>query len=199
MKILTDHPSFGVNDEPNIANGRDLYDSFVANPAEQSKFLAKALTLTRDPHNADDLVQDALLRALTNIQKFSSGPHNENPASSMRRWLYRIMFNMFATNYRKNIRLRAREVAMDFYDHSDRGAQANQSDAMLVLNKDIPVLFKGLDDEWIAIYYHYLAGFRPPEIAAILGIPRGTVSSRVFRIREHIKERLALLDRVDGL
>jgi RNA polymerase sigma-70 factor (ECF subfamily) len=153
---------------------------------------AAALRLTRQPADAEDLVQDTLLRAFAAWGRFE-------PGSNCRAWLLRILTNSFINNYRRRRR-------------HQRFASERPDDAMAALYGDVPraegdparaLLTHRLGDEVTAALSRLaddyrqvveladLHGVRYRDIAAALDLPIGTVMSRLFRARRQLEHELA--------
>ena len=136
-----------------------------------------ALTLTRDPVAADDLVQDTLERA---IRKRHLWRRN----GSLRGWLYRILYHVFL-NQSPRRRRRAREVDLD--DAPEPVAPGSPEAALL--RRDIVAAMQDLPAEQrAAIALTAVEGLSYDEAAAALDIPVGTLRSRLSRGRERLRE-----------
>lgn len=142
---------------------------------------AFALGLTRNSANADDMVQDAIVKAWTNIDKFE-------PGSNMRAWLFTILRNTYYSQYRK----RRREVA-----DSDGKLAAQLSvkpahDGRLNL-ADFERAFNELPSEQReALFLIGAMGETYEDAAATIGVAVGTVKSRTNRARARLAEVLGL-------
>lgn len=151
-----------------------------------------ALRLTRNAADAEDLVQDTMVKAYRAFHQFT-------PGTNLRAWLYRIMTNAWTSSYRK----RQREPQQSFYgDVQEVPAQSGperqtgksaetevleripDSDIMQAL-KDLPAGFRA------AVYLADVEGYRYKEIADILDVPVGTVMSRLHRGRLGLRRKLA--------
>jgi RNA polymerase sigma-70 factor (ECF subfamily) len=137
---------------------------------------AAALRLTRNPRDAEDLVQDAVLRAFRFFDKFERG-------TNIKAWLYKILTNTFINRYRRTTKERnIVEVAEDperaFFDRL-------LSDDVLRAIDAVPIDFR------MAVILADLQDFSYKEIADILDVPVGTVMSRLFRGRRLLQKQLA--------
>ena len=155
------------------------------------ELFACALRYTRDAADADDLVQETLLRALGAWSRFI-------PGSNCRAWLLRILTNSFINNYRRRRRYRrfAHETGEDavvaLYGH-DVERSANPSRDMLehTLGDEVRAALDTLADDYRkVIELADLQGVRYRDIAESLGVPIGTVMSRLFRARRQLEELL---------
>jgi RNA polymerase sigma-70 factor, ECF subfamily len=162
---------------------------------------AGALRLTRNPPDAEDLVQETMLRAYTGFRSFRDG-------SNLRAWLYRIMNNTWINNYRKQ-RRRPVEFSVDHItearqaDFAARGPISLRSAELEALeslpNAEIKEALLTLREEYrMVVYYADVEGFRYSEIADIMNTPTGTVMSRLYRGRRQLRTRLVALARERG-
>jgi RNA polymerase sigma-70 factor (ECF subfamily) len=142
---------------------------------------AFALSLCHQRDRVDDLVQEALLRALTGIQSFK-------PGTNMTAWLFTILRNNFLNEYRKS----RREVSdAGEYFVGTMTSQPDQ-DAHLQLDEFRDALAQLPYDQREAIVLVGGAGVSYEEAARICRCAVGTVKSRVFRARERLAELMAL-------
>lgn len=143
-----------------------------------------AMKLTKDSEEANDLLQETLLKAYTNREKFSEG-------TNLKAWLYTIMKNTFITNYQRMVRRGT------FIDTTDNLHFINSSDSKIENRaygdfalKDINEAIQDLDDVYKTPFMMYFRGFKYHEIADRLEIPIGTVKNRIHIARKQLKERL---------
>lgn len=136
-----------------------------------------AWSLLRNKSDADDLVQDCLVRALDNMDSLRAG-------SDMRPWLFAIMHNIFASRWRR-IRNRARLLAEQAEPEAIIAAPQQASAEM----RDV---LRGLDtlpeEQREIILLVAVEGFQYEEVASMLGIPIGTVMSRLSRARDRLSQ-----------
>jgi RNA polymerase sigma-70 factor, ECF subfamily len=155
--------------------------------------LAVGTRLTRNAAEAEDLVQDALLKALRAREQFASG-------SNMRAWLLRILTNTFINRYRRGGLERTLMEGPDADPLADGWVGASSMEAMRdpesqalrsLLEKEIAAAL----DEWpeefrLAVVLSDVEELSYKEIAEIMGCPIGTVMSRLHRGRRLLKKRL---------
>lgn len=142
---------------------------------------AFALSLTRESASADDLVQDTVVKAWTNIDKFQAG-------TNLRAWLFTILRNTFYSARRKT----RREVSDSDGIHAARQATRPDHDGRLALN-DFRTAFRQLPDEQReALILVGASGFSYEEAAEMTGVAIGTVKSRANRGRRRLAELLHL-------
>jgi RNA polymerase sigma-70 factor (ECF subfamily) len=154
-----------------------------------------ALRLTRNPADAEDLVQEAYLRAYRGFGGFT-------PGTNLKAWLYRILTNTFINNYRKKQRQPVtilEEEIPDWYlyDHLANGSSGGEtaSAEAQVLERmpdeDVQAALDALPEAFrMAVWLADVEGFAYKEIAEILGIPIGTVMSRLHRGRKSLEKML---------
>jgi RNA polymerase sigma-70 factor (ECF subfamily) len=142
---------------------------------------AFAMSLTRDPSAADDLVQDTVVKAWTNIASYT-------PGTNMRAWLFTILRNHFYTQRRRL----ARETADSEGAFAARLAEKPAHDGRLAL-RDFAAAFARLPDEQReALVLVGASGFSYDEAARMTCVPAGTVKSRANRARRKLAELLGL-------
>lgn len=148
---------------------------------------AFALSLTRNAATADDLVQDTLIKAWTNIDKFE-------PGSNMRAWLFTILRNAFYSLRRK----RAREVE-DVDGVFAEGLMSKPDHDGRLNMRDFNAAFDQLPDvQREALVLVGAGGFSYEEAAETCGVAVGTIKSRVGRARARLAE-LMEIDEEDAL
>jgi len=144
---------------------------------------AFALSLTRDMSRADDLVQDTVVKAWTNIDKFE-------PGTNMRAWLFTILRNTFYSERRKA----RREVSDAEGVLTEQIAEKPSHDGRLAL-ADFRRAFEHLPDEQReALILVGAEGFSYEDAAAMCGCAVGTIKSRANRGRRKLAELLQLND-----
>lgn len=163
-----------MSDVPN----KDPRDEIVEHLGAMRAF---AVSLTRNSATADDLVQDTLVKAWTNIDKFQAG-------TNMRAWLFTILRNTFYSLRRK----RKREVEDGEGALSAGLAQKPDHDGRLQM-REFGIAFAQLPDEQReALILVGAGGFSYDEAAAMCGVRVGTIKSRVNRARNRLSEMLEM-------
>jgi RNA polymerase sigma-70 factor (ECF subfamily) len=142
-----------------------------------------AFRLTGDPDEADDLVQDVLLRVRRGLDTYVPG--------SMEGWLSRITTNAFLDDVRRR-RRRPVEALPDDPERVLAGApSADEALDRAQLPADVQRALRSLPDDYrAAVVLCDVVGFSYDEIAESLGVPIGTVRSRIHRGRSMLKEKL---------
>jgi len=153
-----------------------------------------ALRMTRNPADAEDVVQEAYLRAFQSFRQFT-------PGTNLRAWLYRILTNTYINSYRKKQRqpqLSDGEGVEDWQLHRAAGHDAVglRSAEMEALDQlpdsAVTEALNELPDTFrLAVYLADVEGFSYKEIAEIMETPIGTVMSRLNRGRKQLRELLA--------
>ena len=144
---------------------------------------AFAMSLTRNSALADDIVQDALVKAWTNIGSFQ-------PGTNMRAWLFTILRNTYYSHHRK----RKREVEDTEGELSAGLAQKPDHDGRLQM-RDFNVAFGELPEEQReALVLVGAGGFSYEEAAETCGVAVGTIKSRVNRGRARLVELMDISD-----
>jgi RNA polymerase sigma-70 factor (ECF subfamily) len=152
-----------------------------------------ALRMTRNSSDAEDLVQETVLLAFRNFHQFQSG-------TNIKAWLFRILTNTFINGYRKKSKEPERvdlPDVEDFYFLSEvrRQSESASDPEMQVLNRflheDIMAAIDRLPEEFrLVVVLNAIEGLAYQEIADILGIPIGTVRSRLYRGRKLLQKYL---------
>ncbi|WP_158860865.1 RNA polymerase sigma factor [Lunatibacter salilacus] len=145
-----------------------------------------ALKLTRDLDDANDLLQDTMVKAFTNKDKFTDG-------TNLKAWLYTIMKNTFITNYQRMVRRGTFVDTSDNLHFINSGAAIIENDAYgEFAMKDITTAIGNLDDVYKNPFMMHFRGFKYHEIAEKLEIPIGTVKNRIHIARKLLKDDLCV-------
>ncbi len=160
-----------------------------------------ALRMTRNPPDAEDLVQETFAKAYASFAQFT-------PGTNLKAWLYRILTNTFINSYRKKQRqpLSSGSEVEDWQlaraeSHTSTGLRSAEMEALdrmphstvTQAMNELPADFR------LAVYLADVEGFAYKEIAEIMGTPIGTVMSRLNRGRNQLRLKLADFAREQGL
>lgn len=177
----------------------------VANPAMSAGFeeavmplmkqlYGRALKMTRSQADAEDLVQESMMRAY-------KGFHSFLPGSNLQAWLHRILTNTFINDYRRRQRQPVQCASEQLYDfqmaaiaaHSSTGLRSAEDEALdLFPDSRVKSAMQALPEQHrLVVYYADVEGLSYHEIARIMGTPKGTVMSRLHRGRRQLRSHLS--------
>ncbi|WJY67503.1 sigma-70 family RNA polymerase sigma factor [Corynebacterium auris] len=152
-----------------------------------------ALRMTRNPQDAEDLVQETYLKAFNAFDSFKQG-------TNLKAWLYRIMTNTYINTYRKKQRRPLETSADDITDHQlytssshdSTGLESAEVEALKAMpNTRISQALNELNEDYrMVVYYADVEGLAYKEIAEVMDIPLGTVMSRLHRGRKQLRAML---------
>lgn len=163
-----------------------------------------ALRMTRSPADAEDLVQETMLKAYRSFDSFREG-------TNVRAWMYRILTNTFINNYRAKKR-RPTETELEEVEQlylyrrlsgdieSGTEPSAEQKLFETLTDEEVKDALESLPEPFrIAVLLADVEGFSYAEIAEIMDVPVGTVMSRLHRGRRALQKALYEFGKARGL
>jgi RNA polymerase sigma-70 factor (ECF subfamily) len=187
--------------ETETADERDA--RFTADALQYlDQLYAAALRMTRNPADAEDVVQETFAKAYASFHQFT-------PGTNLKAWLYRILTNTYINTYRKKQRqpqLSDGENVEDWQiaraaSHTSGGLKSAETVALENLpDSDVKEALQQLAPDFrLAVFLADVEGFAYKEIAEIMGTPIGTVMSRLNRGRTQLRRLLADYARDRGM
>ena len=158
-----------------------------------NQLYAAALRYSKNPDDAKDLVQDTYLKAFSSFHQFE-------PGTNLKAWLYRVLTTTFINSYRKgqrqpqiaNTEIEDWQLAASASHTSDQGKSAEIEALENMPDSDVKRALAEIPEEFrIAVYLADVEGFAYKEIAEIVGVPTGTIMSRLHRGRKALRILLA--------
>ncbi len=152
-----------------------------------------AMRMTKNPTDAEDLVQETFLKAFGAFGSFTEG-------TNLKAWLFRILTNTYINIYRKKQRQPYQSGTDDLTDwqlhaaesHTARGLRSAETEALdRLADSDVVEALAAIPEDFrLAVYLADVEGFAYKEIAEIMATPVGTVMSRLHRGRKLLRESL---------
>lgn len=152
--------------------------------ALQTNMLNFAFMLTSNRDDAYDLIQDTILRALDNEDKYV-----EN--TNFKGWVFTIMRNIFINNYRRQVRagVRVGEGSDDYRVDISYDSSFSNPDNSFALS-DVQTAINRFAPGYRIPFSMHLAGYHYVEIAEYMNLPVGTIKSRIYYVRQRLRREL---------
>jgi len=142
-----------------------------------------AFGFTRDSQDAEDLIQDTMVKALRYKNNFKEG-------TNIKGWLYTIMRNIFINNYKRK---KFQNTILDTTDNQyylNSGSMQADTVTSVINEQDILSTIEELKPEFKVPFKMFMEGYHYDEISEELSIPMGTVKSRIFHARRKLGAQL---------
>ena len=203
----------GSEDQPEIVDGVQEDGSIVRTELtddERSRLFEEqampyadrlfgaAMRYTRDPVDAQDLVQESMVKAYRSFHQYQQG-------TNLKAWLYRVLHTTYLSMYRKKQRRPQENLTDEWGDHTlydTIGSESSAEAAVLagITDEAVKDALASLPEQFrMAVYLADVEGFAYKEIAEIMGTPVGTVMSRIHRGRKGLQQALEDYARERGL
>lgn len=151
----------------------------------QANMLNFAYSLTRNADDAQDLVQDTLLKAIASEEKYAAD-------TNLKGWVLTIMRNIFINQYRKMVKLSTvHDETEDGYILNAATDLAAESPEDLYSTSEIEEAIREFQPMYRIPFVMLVSGYHYDEIAQEMNLPVGTVKSRIFYVRRLLQERFA--------
>ncbi|MSQ79903.1 MAG: RNA polymerase sigma factor [Flavobacteriaceae bacterium] len=159
---------------------------------EKTPLRQYAYKLTKNSDDANDLLQDTMLKAITNREKFVA-------QTNLKGWLYTIMKNSFINNYRRMVKQNTFIDQTDntYYLDSMSVAEGNQAESKFMM-RDMEHAIDTLPDDLKNTFMMNFTGYKYHEIADLMKIPIGTVKTRIFVARRMLRGKLSVYGQAYG-
>lgn len=150
----------------------------------QSNLLNFAFQLTANREAAQDLVQDTTLKVLDNEEKYVDNVNFKG-------WVLTIMRNIFINNYRRQVRSATIIDTTDDLYHLNLSQESGlENPEGTYATKEISKAINDFSDDYKVPFNMYVAGYKYSEIAEHMGLPLGTVKSRIYFARKRLQATL---------
>lgn len=145
----------------------------------------KAFGLVNDIDKAEDLVQDTMVKALTNKDKYRED-------TNLKGWMYTILKNTFINNYNRKVRhpVYLRDTYTDYFLDTENKVDRNGGIGNITM-KEIQSAMNKIDKKYAQPFQMHFEGFKYDEIAEEMDLPLGTVKTRIHKARNLLQKSLS--------
>jgi RNA polymerase sigma-70 factor (ECF subfamily) len=159
-----------------------------------------ALRITRNEHDAEDLVQEAVVKAFRHFDQFEKG-------TNFKAWLFKIMMNTYINSYRKKVKeppmtdfASVEPVYEEIVKESTQFSLEQIETLRDKLSDEVSEALDRLPSEYRLVFLlAVIEDFTYQEISELLGTPIGTIMSRLFRARKMLREELLNYAKQNGI
>ena len=142
-----------------------------------------AMKLTKNRDRSRDLMQETVMRAYKNKDRFQNG-------TNFKAWITTIMRNSFINNYRKQrTRNNVEQPVEDMLHVADQAVTTEKASSSIMM-EELQDILKNLSDTYRIPFTMFYEGYQYLEIAAHMNLPIGTVKSRIFFARKQLKQTI---------
>ena len=144
---------------------------------------AFALSLTKNKEDAKDLFQETAIRVMVNQEKFA-------PGTNFKAWVFTIMKNIFINDYRKRQKVKVVfEGKENLFYLNKKPKVTNEAESNMLID-ELSLMIAELEESLRVPFILHYEGYKYQEIALELGLPVGTVKSRIFFARKALKQKI---------
>lgn len=150
----------------------------------RATLLTFSFRFTHDRDDANDLVQETMLKAISNRHRFTTDVN-------LKGWLFIIMKNTFINNYRKNQCVARTKGACDLSLLSLRDEHTSSEPDRALEYNELWQYIEELSTDILVPFRMHTSGYKYREIALELNMPIGTVKNRIFKARQALQQKIA--------
>ena len=143
-----------------------------------------AMKLTKNREDAKDLMQETLMRSFSKRDRFNDG-------TNFKAWMTTIMYNSFVNHYRKRRTRNKIETPIETCELAIDNKPATDNVQSVIMHKELEQMVTDLPEDYQVPFQMFFEGYRYDEISEKVGIPMGTVKSRIFYARKRLQEKVA--------
>lgn len=145
----------------------------------ENRLFAFAMKLTRSKADADDLMQETVVRAYSNKERFQMG-------TNFKSWITTIMRNTFINNYRSHRRRNVVDGSLEEHSYAIESRTVPNDSESTMMMEELSELMEQIKPKYRIPFLMHYKGYEYQEIAAEMNIPIGTVKSRLYTARQQL-------------